>query len=158
MATGSGDPHRSRLTGRALVLLMVLLVLAVSYGSSFKAYLRQRAEIADLRATIADRQAGIDALEREKERWEDPAFVRAQARQRFGYVMPGETSYVVLDEYGRPLEPQSELDDPADVGRREPTGWWNPLWESVELAGQPVRAKAPKPPADEIDGTEEGAE
>lgn len=143
-------------TGRAAVLTLVLLVLTMSYGSSLKAYVQQRQEIAALKQTIADRSADIAALEREKRRWSDPAFVQAQARSRFGYLMPGETSYVVLDGDGEPLEANAELGDPATAVDRAPTPWWDSAWSSVELAGNPPTGdKVGKPPADEIDGTQE---
>ena len=80
-----------------------MAVLTVSYGSSLKAYLQQRSQIADLKVQIAEREVNIDALEREKPRWNDPAYVQAQARARFGYLMPGQTSYVVIDADGDPL-------------------------------------------------------
>jgi hypothetical protein len=44
---------RSRFTGRAAVLVLVLAVLTVSYASSLRAYLQQRAHIGDLKAQIA---------------------------------------------------------------------------------------------------------
>ena len=46
--------------------------------------------------------------------------MRAQARDRFGYLMPGETAYVVLDEDGEPIETRSELHDPGQVLREPP--------------------------------------
>ena len=102
MAPAWPTPPRSGVghgfTGRAAILVLVLAVLAVSYASSLRAYLQQRAHIGDVKEQIAEQQASIDDLEREKSRWDDAAFVRAQARERFGYLMPGETSYVVLDE------------------------------------------------------------
>src|SRR5690242_6560729 len=76
-----------RVTSRAVILLVVLAVLAMSYASSMRAYLQQRSHIADVKAQIAQRQADIDQLEREKRRWHDPAYVQAQARERFGYLM-----------------------------------------------------------------------
>ena len=135
----------------------MVAVLTVSYGSSLKAYLQQRSQIADLKEQIAAREQSIGALEREKRRWEDPAFVQAQARERFGYLMPGETSYVVLDENGQPLESEARLHDPDEVVKVEPTAWWTTAWASVELAGVPPVEKggAGKPPASEIDGTKE---
>src|SRR6478735_3119525 len=60
---------RSRLTGRAAILVLVLAVLTVSYASSLRAYLDQRAHITDLKEQIALRQADIAELEREKRRW-----------------------------------------------------------------------------------------
>jgi hypothetical protein len=138
--------------------VLVLAVLTVSYASSMRAYLQQRAHIVDLKAQIAERESDIDNLEREKRRYQDPAYVRAQARERFGYVMPGETSYVVLDENGEPLESESSLNDPASVIQQAPQAWWGDAWESVQLAGNPPKVQPP--PLTEIDGSDEstGAE
>jgi len=154
-AADSGDeaPPRSRLTSRAAVLLLVVAVLMVSYASSMKAFLEQRAHINDLKVQITEREANIDSLEAEKDRWLDPAFVEQQARARLGYVMPGERTYLVLDENGNALQPQSDLDDPAEVLSTTPTPWWSDAWASVELAGHPP--KAARPPAAEIDGSNE---
>jgi cell division protein FtsB len=146
-----------RFTGRAAVLVLVVAVLTVSYGSSLKAFLQQRSHIAELKEQIAEREASIRALEREKRRWSDPAFVAQEGHRRFGYVMPGETSYVVLDADGQPLESGATLHDPDEVVKEEPTAWWTSAWASVELAGNPPVEKngAGKPPASEIDGTQE---
>ena len=145
--------RRPRFTGRAAVLVLVLAVLAVSYASSLKAYLEQRAHIAELKAEIAQTSAEIDELEREKRRWNDDAFVRMQARERFGYVMPGETAYVVLGEDGKPLESRAALHDPRQVLARPPTAWWEDAWESVELAGDPPRHEPP--PATDLEARQE---
>ncbi|MGZ4447478.1 MAG: FtsB family cell division protein [Nocardioides sp.] len=149
----AGQPRRPRFTGRAAILVLVLAVLTVSYASSMRAYVQQRSHIEDLKSQIAARQQSIDALEREKQRWQDPAFVQAQARQRFGYLMPGETSYVVLGPDGKPLESQSTLTDPSTVARKAPTAWWSSEWRSVQLAGHPPRPQAP--PVTTIDGSKE---
>lgn len=141
--------RRPRFTGRAAILVLVVAVLTVSYASSMRAYLQQRAHIADLKEQIAARESNIDELEREKRRWHDPAYVQARARERFGYLMPGETAYVVLDADGKPLEPETELPTPSEALRPAPEAWWDSAWESVELAGNPPR-HAP-PPATDID-------
>jgi cell division protein FtsB len=146
-------PRRPRLTGRAAVLVLVVAVLAVSYASSLKAYLQQRDHIAELKTQIAQTSAEIDDLEREKRRWNDEAYVRMQARERFGYVMPGETSYVVLDEDGQPIESRASLHDPEEVLARAPTAWWVDAWDSVELAGDPPQVQPP--PATDLDSPEQ---
>jgi cell division protein FtsB len=147
-------PRRPRFTGRAAVLVLVLAVLTVSYASSLRAYLQQRAHIGDLKVAIAEREASINSLEREKRRWQDPAFVKAQARARFGYLMPGETGFLVLDENGKPLESQTSLSDPDAVIKTVPTPWWSDAWASVELAGNPPAPS--EGPASEIDGVAKG--
>lgn len=133
------------------MLVLVVAVLMVSYASSLRAYLQQRSQIGTLTTEIAARQQSIDDLETQKERWADPAYVKSQARERFGYVAPGETSYVVLGEDGEPIEGDTSLQDPTTVLRQQPTAWWSTAWASVELAGNPPRIG--KPPAAEIDGS-----
>lgn len=150
---GTSRRRRPRLTGRAAVLVLVVAVLAVSYASSARAYLQQRGELDALRADIAEKEASISDLEREMRRWEDPAYVTQEARE-LGYVMPGETSYVVLDEDGEPLEPAAELGDPDEVGPAVEPAFWEDAWASVLLAGNPPRNSG-TPPVTEIDGSEE---
>jgi len=145
---------RSRLTMRAAVLVLVLAVLMLSYASSLRAYLQQRSHINDLKSSIAERNVAIDALEDEKRRWDDPAYVEQQARERLGYVMPGEKTYIVLGADGLPLEPVAELPDPTTVLRSTPQAWWDGAWDTMETAGDPPRIG--KPPAAEIDGTGKG--
>lgn len=128
----------TRVTGRALVLVLVLAVLVVSYASSLRAYLAQRAHMADLTEQIATTEADIADLQRETDRYRDPAFIKAQARARFGYLMPGETAFVVLDDDGEPLDQGDvALSDPEDVLSPPPTAWWATAWASMEYAGHP---------------------
>jgi cell division protein FtsB len=135
---------RSKLTGRAAVLLLVLAVLAVSYASSARAWFRQRNDISDLTAQIKASQTAIDGLQQQKHRWNDPAFVRQQAHERFGWVMPGETGYRVIGDDGQTLsgggggELADPVPPPTTSGGAE---WWDTSWSSVVGAGEP-----PEPP------------
>ena len=122
------------------MLVLVLAVLTVSYASSLKAYLQQRQHIAEIKAQIAQSEADIDALEREKARWRDPAYIQSQARARFGYVMPGETSYVVLGADGKPLEAETALTPKQDVLVKEPTAWYRDRLGVRAARRQPARA------------------
>jgi len=131
--------------------VLVLAVLAVSYASSAKAYLQQRHDIDTTQREIAQRQASIDSLQQQLDRWKDPAYVAQQARERFGYVMPGETAYVALDANGHRIDPASQLGEPADTSK-PPTAWWSSVWGSVELAGNPAARSTP-PPATKITPT-----
>ncbi len=128
---------RPRFTNRMAILVVVLAVLVVSYASSMRAYLQQRTHINDLRAQIASSERDISALEREKRRWQDDAYVEKQARQRFGWVMPGETSYQVIDRDGQPLERGDTLTDPDSVVRPVPEPWWGKVYGTLEEADHP---------------------
>ncbi len=141
--TATPDP-RPRFTNRMAILVVVLAVLVVSYASSMRAYLQQRSHINDLRAQIDSSERDIRALEREKRRWDDPAYVETQARERFGWVLPGETSYQVIDRDGNPLERSDELTDPDSVARQVPDPWWDKVYGTLEAADHPKKAPAPK--------------
>jgi cell division protein FtsB len=137
----------SRFTGRAMVLVLVLSVLMISYASSLKAYFQQHSQIQELKSQIASSESSIAALQSEKARWKDPAYVREQARARFGYLMPGQTSYVVIGADGKPLAAQATLTDPrTTTAGQTPTAWWTTEWKSVQLAGDPPSVKPKQQP------------
>ena len=141
----AAPPPRPRLTGRAAILVLVLAVLTVSYASSMRAYFEQRSHLAALEDDIAASEANIEELRREKERWDDPAYVRAQARQRFGWVLPGEVAFQVIDEDGKPLDHDETLTEPEAGTDDERALWWQSAWQSVEVAGNPEEAEGPQP-------------
>ncbi|WP_220793706.1 FtsB family cell division protein, partial [Nocardioides stalactiti] len=82
-------------------------------------------------------------LARETERQQDPAFLEQEAR-KLGYVMPGETPYVVIDDDGEPLT-DAELDDPSSMNDDEGPAWYDGVWESVKVAGDPPTRIQPQP-------------
>ncbi len=122
---------------------MVLLVLTISYASSLRIYFAQAHEIAETRAEISTREQRIADLRSDLGRWGDLAYVRTQARDRLGWVVPGETGYTVVGADGRPLGGGSEITAEAAPAEPVTDAWWSKLWGSVEAADKP----APKPPA-----------
>ncbi len=125
------------------IVVLVLAVLVISYASSMRAYLQQRTHMNDLRARIAGSEREIAALEREKRRWQDDAYVETQARERFGWVLPGETSYQVIDRDGKPLDRGDTLTDPAAVAQPVPDPWWGKVYGTLEAADHPKKALTP---------------
>lgn len=140
---GSG----TKFTTRALILLAVAVTLIASYTTSVHAWWQQRSEIAALEAQNRQSEAEIERLEDQQRRWSDPAYVRQQARERFGWVMPGEVGYRVIGVDGELQGRTSTLEEP-EVAPRTP--WLERLWGSVEQAGraseQPAQQPAPKAP------------
>ena len=147
---GAASLPRPKLTGRAAILVLVLSVLMVSYASSFRAFLEQRDQQRELDDQIAQSTASIKELEREKERWKDPAFTELAARKAFGFVMPGEIGFTVIDENGEPLREVDTLSEPArstDAGEPE---WYDAVWGSVLVAGNPPDPADQPQPAETI--------
>ena len=143
--TSAAPAARARFTNRAAILLIVFAVLVISYASSMRAYLQQREHINELRQQIASSQADIATSEREKRRWNDPAYVEAQARSRFGWVLPGETSYQVLDANGNALTGDDELTDPTTIARPAKKAWWSKAYSTLEAADHPAKKVKPTP-------------
>lgn len=121
------------------------MVLAVSYASSARAWIQQRSDINELQATIAARETAVAQLEEDTKRWEDPAYVQAQARLRFGWVMPGETGYRVIGDDGEALGGTSRLAQPRSSPQTAEPDWWESQWGSVVEAGKDPAPKQAEP-------------
>jgi hypothetical protein len=122
---------------------VVLMVLVISYASSLRIYVSQRSEITVTRQAIVERQTHISDLQAELAKWNDPDFVKAQARQRLGWVVPGETGYKVIGPDGKPLDGGVEIDTQGATLAEDKPAWWATLWGSARAADDP--APAPKP-------------
>jgi cell division protein FtsB len=122
------------LTGRAAVVLLVLGALVVSYAQSLRVWFDQHQQITGLQKEIADREQRVGELEDEVSRWDDEAYVRAQARQRLGWVMPGEVGYRVIGADGKPVTTPAGTPSAGAEHTGDPT-WYGKLWGSVQVAG-----------------------
>lgn len=136
-----------------------MLAAAVVLAPYVRMLAEQQATIAALEWDVAEREVKVDELAAELDRWNDPAFVTARARERLFMVMPGETGYVVLDP---PSEDELSRQGAASVVRAaEESGevrpWFGALWESVELAGSEVQPAQPAAPSGSVSGSGSGS-
>ena len=132
-ATPASERSGPRFTSRAIVLLSVVVLLVGSYTSALHAWWDQRSELTAKQAEIVQRREAIRELENTKRRYDDPAYVQQQARERFGWVMPGEVGYRVIGLDGKI---QGRLSAPSDAPELTVTRWYDVLWGSVEAAGR----------------------
>jgi cell division protein FtsB len=117
-------------SGRMLALLVVMIAITIMLAPTVKIFFEKRAEIAALQADIAAKQSQQEDLRRQVSRWQDPNFVKQQARDRINMVMPGETGYWV---FGSDLPAGSSggaagagsAQDPAELP------WVDSLWDSI---------------------------
>jgi cell division protein FtsB len=87
-----------RLSGFTLLIMGLTLLGVLILAPQLQILIEQRQQIADLQSVAASTQAELDDLTAQRARWDDPAYVRAQARDRLYYVMPGEISYLVVND------------------------------------------------------------
>ena len=96
------SPLRSEMLSRLnlnsqVVTMGVLVVLAIfSLAPQVQIWYEQQVQIADLEKQNAATKASLSQMKQDLKRWDDPAYVRAQARDRLYYVMPGEISFLVM--------------------------------------------------------------
>ncbi|WP_309080440.1 septum formation initiator family protein [Zhihengliuella sp.] len=134
--TGSPEaapvPARS-FSGRLIALAVVLAAVTALLLPSAGVYMEQRKELTALQETIASLEAEQEHLETQVKRWEDPAYIRQQARERINLVMPGERKYMVVGEPPEAAgEPLPENASPSEVPADLP--WVDALWDSVKRA------------------------
>ncbi|MET8981995.1 septum formation initiator family protein [Streptomyces sp. NPDC004539] len=118
--------RRSRLTGRAALLALVLCTLVVALAYPMRQYVSQRAEIADLEREQEQARERVEQLRDLKARWQDDAYAEQQIRLRLHYVLPGETGFVVVD-------PDAAKQSRADAGAAD-RPWYANVWDGVDKA------------------------
>lgn len=124
-------PMRS-FSGRLIALAVVLAAVTIMLLPTVGVYMDQRDELQALRADIAALEEEQDGLETLIARWEDPAYIRQQARERINLVMPGERKYMVVGEPAPAESPLPENASPSEV--RTDLPWVDALWDSVKRA------------------------
>lgn len=117
-------------SGRMLALLVVMIAITIMLAPTVKIFFEKRAEIAALQADIAAKQSQQDDLRRQVSRWQDPNYVKQQARDRINMVMPGETGYWV---FGSDLPAGSSSGAAGSGSAQDPAKlpWVDSLWDSI---------------------------
>ena len=116
--------RRSRLTGRAALLALVVCTLVVALAYPIRQYVSQRAEISDLQREKSRAAERVEKLRDLKARWQDDAYAEQQIRQRLHYVLPGETGFVVVD-------PDAAKQSRTDLGAAD-RPWYSNVWDGVD--------------------------
>jgi len=91
-----------RLSGFSVLIIGLTVMGVLILAPNLRILVEQRQQIAALQATQNQQKQELTQLESQRARWDDPAYVRAQARDRLYFVMPGEVSYLVLNDANVP--------------------------------------------------------
>ena len=98
-APGVGAWFRNlQLSGVTVTVFLLIVAGLVVLAPSLRILVEQQQEIAALEQRVADQEAALENLEVEIDRWQDPAYIEAQARGRLLYVYPGDISYLIIDD------------------------------------------------------------
>ena len=121
--------RKSKRRGWFMPLILVAgLVLAVPEVFPIRQLISQNREVQAKEARLLEVQAENARLEREIQALHSPAEIERIARSDFGYVRPGEISYVVLapEDPGTAATPDP-LEEPDPAPRSG--GFWEALWD-----------------------------
>ena len=113
---------------RAAILAAVVCVLTLTIAGPVRTYFAQRTEMKQLKASEAQLREQIAELEQQKVKLGDPVFIAAQARERLGFVMPGDVPYQVQ------LPPTAVLPGtPGAEAEAVPSDqpWYTSLWHTI---------------------------
>jgi len=89
---------RRRTSNRVLALSAILFLLALTIAPPVKHYFTQRAQISALKSQLAADNSALQKAREELMLWQDPEFIKAQARERLHFVLPGERQYIVIND------------------------------------------------------------
>ncbi|OAT68390.1 septum formation initiator [Mycobacteroides immunogenum] len=128
---------------RAAVLAAVVCALTLTVAGPVRTYFSQQAEKSQLAAAEAQLRDQIASLEDKKRRLADPAYIAAQARERLGFVMPGEVPFQVQLP-NTPVDAKPQSQGPVDNGNP----WYTNLWHNIADSPTAIPTAPPEvPPA-----------
>lgn len=113
---------------RAAILAAVVCVLTLTIAGPVRTYFAQRTEMKQLAEAQTQLRSQIADLEQQKVKLGDPVYIAAQARERLGFVMPGDIPYQVqLPPGAAPVEAPGV--GPAKQPSNQP--WYTSLWHTI---------------------------
>jgi len=128
---------------RAAILAAVVCVLTLTIAGPVRTYFAQRTEMKQLQAAETQLREQIAELEQQKDKLADPVYIAAQARERLGFVMPGEIPYQVQLPPGAAV-PGAPSEEQAAVDSGDP--WYTSLWHTIADAPHGISPTVPPSP------------
>jgi len=124
--------RRTRRNARPLALIAIIFIFTLTLAPPIKNYFTQRAQISALKSQVATDRTALEQARAELSTWQDPNYVKSQARERLHFVMPGERQYIVTGTDINQAQPQT-----TQVAKQLPEGapWYTKLIASVTESG-----------------------
>jgi cell division protein FtsB len=96
--------RRRRTSNRVLALSAIFFILALTIAPPVKNYFTQRAQISALKSQLSADNSALQKAREELLLWQDPEYIKSQARERLHFVLPGERQYIVTDGENNPQQ------------------------------------------------------
>ena len=109
------------------IFISVVLVVLIAIAVPLRNYYNGRAEIARLEASIQAKEQQKADLQAEIDRYNDPDYVKQQARRRLGMMEPGETAWRIID----PRMDVGTVTTDRDEEIAPDTPWTSVMWDAL---------------------------
>jgi cell division protein FtsB len=123
---------RRRTSNRVLALAVIFFILALTIAPPVKHYFTQRAQISALKSQLSADNTALQKAREELTLWQDPEYVKSQARERLHFVLPGERQYIVT-EGENDLTQNSSTKIASSLADGQP--WYSRLIASISETG-----------------------
>ncbi|MBW3080381.1 FtsB family cell division protein [Bifidobacterium saguinibicoloris] len=147
----SSSTKRRRRSGTSgpiafFISLFIVAVGLIQLVSTFNTYATDLAHLNSLKREEAALVAKKQDLENDISRWDDKNYVAAQARERLGFVFPGEQSVHVLNPQAVTGDADGAETQDAQDSQNDDTSnqlpWYSELSYAFKKADQPVKTGA----------------
>ncbi|WP_022886674.1 FtsB family cell division protein [Glaciibacter superstes] len=131
-----------RFSGFSFVMMGILVLAVMVLAPSLRTYVEQRQQIDRLAASVDDAKEHVEELTSERERWNDRTYITTQARDRLSYVLPGDISFLVIND----LPTTADITESAPVStdiQDTKVDWLQSVFASVMTAGLAPEAAKP---------------
>ena len=126
--------NRNQGSGRVFAVAAIFFMLALFLAPPIKSYFVQRAQISALQSQLSSDRAALEAARKELTLWQDPDYVKSQARERLHFVMPGERQYIVTGGDG--TNPDQPIENEVVSNLPEGQPWYTRMIASITEAGK----------------------
>lgn len=144
-----------RLNTYTITMLAMIVLGVLTLAPRVQEWFILRQQVAQAQADVEQARKDVTTMQSEVKRWEDPVYIRSQARDRLYYVMPGEVSYLVMDAdgvntsdisgtVGAMLADQRNYGQISKSIKETRNNWVDSLMETLIVAGIDVPKAAEK--------------
>lgn len=129
-----GFAEKRGISTRLLIFFIVLFAVAVTLAPPTQHYFAQRAQISALESDVESNRKKLAEARAELQRWQDPEYVKSQARERLHFVLPGERQYIIL---GLNTKIDDGTSTAAPINQDFPLGvpWYSRVISSITSVG-----------------------
>jgi cell division protein FtsB len=122
-----------RMSGFTFMMLGLVILAVIVLAPSLRLVVEQQRQLSELTAAVQTERDSVSDLKGDVDRWADPAYIEAQARDRLVYVFPGDLTYLVIND-GAAATTADGAPISASI-QTTPVDWMQTMVASIFTAG-----------------------